>query len=76
MYSIENLVSVVVFSGGHTEEVTPVPISNTEAKLLKADGTASLRCGRVGSRRDIKYTLVPFGTRVFWFQRNQKFGNI
>ena len=28
------------FSGGNCEEVTPVPISNTEVKLFSADGTA------------------------------------
>ena len=27
-------------SGGHGEEETPVPIPNTEVKLLSADGTA------------------------------------
>ena len=26
--------------GGHSEEVTPVPIPNTEVKLSNADGTA------------------------------------
>jgi hypothetical protein len=26
--------------GGHSEEATPVPISNTEVKLFSADGTA------------------------------------
>ena len=28
------------FFGGDSEEVTPVPISNTEVKLFSADGTA------------------------------------
>jgi hypothetical protein len=28
------------FPGGYTEEVTPVPIPNTEVKLFRADGTA------------------------------------
>jgi hypothetical protein len=28
------------FSGGNGEEVTPVPIPNTEVKLFSADGTA------------------------------------
>ncbi len=28
------------FSGGHSEEETPVPIPNTEVKLSSADGTA------------------------------------
>ena len=29
-----------MFFGGNSEEVTPVPISNTEVKLFSADGTA------------------------------------
>ena len=28
------------FAGGYSEEATPVPIPNTEVKLLSADGTA------------------------------------
>ena len=34
----------IVF-GGNGEEETPVPISNTEVKLLSADGTARDRVG-------------------------------
>ena len=38
--------------GGDCEEVTPVPIPNTEVKLLRADGTAwatvwESRCRRI-----------------------------
>ena len=29
-----------IFPGGYTEEVTPVPIPNTEVELFRADGTA------------------------------------
>ena len=39
------------FSGGYCEEATPDPIPNSEVKLLSADGTAHLLCGRVGRRR-------------------------
>lgn len=40
------------FSGGDSEEVTPVPIPNTAVKLLRADGTAwatvwESRCRRI-----------------------------
>ena len=31
---------VIDFFGGDSEEVTPVPIPNTEVKLFSADGTA------------------------------------
>ena len=30
----------IPFFGGYSEEVTPVPIPNTEVKLFSADGTA------------------------------------
>jgi hypothetical protein len=32
--------TAITVSGGHGEEETPVPIPNTEVKLLCADGTA------------------------------------
>ena len=32
--------TALTVSGGHGEEETPVPIPNTEVKLLSADGTA------------------------------------
>ena len=41
------------FSGGYCEEATPDPIPNSEVKLLSADGTAHLLCGRVGRRRNL-----------------------
>ena len=31
---------LIFFPGGYTEEVTPVPIPNTEVKLSMANGTA------------------------------------
>ena len=34
------LQAAITVSGGHGEEETPVPIPNTEVKLLSADGTA------------------------------------
>ena len=37
--------------GDHSEEVTPVPIPNTEVKLLSGDGTVALGHGRVARRR-------------------------
>ena len=37
-------------SGDKSNEVTPVPIPNTEVKLICADGTADC-CGRVGRRQ-------------------------
>ncbi len=47
--------SLFEFSGDFVGKVPPVPIPNTEVKLAGADGTASFRCGRVGSRRNINY---------------------
>ena len=38
-------------SGGDSEKVTPVPIPNTEVKLLSADGSWGFPPVRVGRRR-------------------------
>ena len=38
-------------SGGDSEEVTPVPIPNTEVKLFSADGSWGFPPARVGRRR-------------------------
>ena len=37
IFETENKIQVF---GGHSKEVTPVPIPNTEVKLFSADGTA------------------------------------
>src|SRR5690606_32897884 len=37
--------------GGDSEEVTPVPIPNTEVKLFSADGSEGLPLVRAGRRR-------------------------
>ncbi len=38
-------------SGGEGEEVTPVPIPNTEVKLFSADGSWGVSLARVGRRQ-------------------------
>ncbi len=43
---------IILFSGDYSEDVTPVPISNTEVKGLSGDCTAALSCGRVARCRD------------------------
>ena len=40
-------------SGGDSEEVTPVPIPNTEVKLFSADGSRGFPPVRVGRRQAI-----------------------
>ena len=47
------------FPGDHSEEVTPVPIPNTEVKGLSGDGTAAFGRGRVAHRRDLFSETVP-----------------
>ena len=37
-----------IWSGSYSEEVTPVPISNTVVKLFSADGSWDLVSARVG----------------------------
>ena len=48
------------FPGDHSEEVTPVPIPNTEVKGLCGDGTATLGCGRVARCREYFLRAVRF----------------
>ena|GEM_PF-5091815 len=41
-----------IFPGDYSEEVTPVPIPNTEVKGLSGDGTAARGRGRVARCRE------------------------
>ena len=45
--------------GGHSAEVIPVPIPNTEVKLCRADDTAVTR-GKVGSCQAFFYATIFF----------------
>ncbi len=54
-------------SGGYSEEVTPVPIPNTEVKLFSADGTAPSVGGRVGHRRNLLYPHGPSDCEGFFY---------
>ena len=45
-------------SGGDSEEVTPVPISNTEVKLFSADGSWGIPPARAGRCQAIKIVQV------------------
>ena len=62
------------FSGGHTGEETPDPISNSEAKLSRADGTAGPARGRVGCRREVFDTPHFGGAFLFLRSKPKKFG--
>lgn len=55
------------FSGDHTREETPDPISNSEAKLPRADGTAGPARGRVGCRREV-FDTPHFGGAFLFFE--------
>ena len=44
-------------SGDEGEEVTPVPIPNTEVKLFSADGSRGLPPVRVGRRRACQFFI-------------------
>ena len=64
------LQAAITVSGGHGEEETPVPIPNTEVKLLSADGTA-LETGWE-SRSPPGFNFKPlFFRRGFLFMRFQ-----
>ena len=56
-----------LFASGHSGEVIPVPIPNTEVKLPCADDTALLG-GKVGSRWLFYFKLIPcfFGRDFFY----------
>ena len=55
-------------SGGDGEKVTPVPIPNTEVKLLSADGSWGFPPVRVGRRRAMMHvhlgSLLRCGIRI------------
>ena len=55
-------------SGDEGEEVTPVPIPNTEVKLFSADGSRGLPPARVGRR---KAKTIPCEGMVFLCVRIQ-----
>ena len=59
---------LTIFPGDHSEEVTPVPISNTEVKGLSGDGTAALGRGRVARRRDFLRKGFRLGGSLFLFR--------
>ena len=52
--------------GGDSEEVTPVPIPNTEVKLFSADGSWGFPPVRVG-RRQANVKDQPIWLVFFWF---------
>ena len=47
-------------SGGDSEEVTPVPIPNTEVKLFSAHGSWGFTPARVGRRQATQKSLSFF----------------
>ncbi len=49
------LLILITFPGDYSEEVTPVPIPNTEVKGLSGEGTAALGCGRVARCQDFSF---------------------
>ena len=57
-------------SGGDGEKVTPVPIPNTEVKLLSADGSWGFPPVRVGRRRAVSNGgLAQLGEHLPYKQR-------
>lgn len=54
-----------IFPGDNSEEVTPVPIPNTDVKGLSGDGTVAVGHGRVARRRGFFCPrLAPFSSRA------------
>ena len=46
-------------SGSNSEEVTPVPISNTEVKLFSVDGSWGFAPARVERRQALSFIIIP-----------------
>ena len=55
-------------SGGNSEEVTPVPISNTVVKLFSADGSWGFPPARVGRCQALKKSLPLMVVAFFVFK--------
>ncbi len=53
------LLGCTPFSGDHSVEDTPVPISNTAVKLHSGDGTWAIGPGRVARRREFFVKADP-----------------
>ena len=53
------------FPGGHGDEVTPVPIPNTEVKGIFGKGTTAVGRGRVARRRGIFFNFKFRDFRFF-----------
>jgi hypothetical protein len=53
--------SLLIFPGDHSEEVTPVPIPNTEVKGLSGNGTILRRGGRVARCRGYNFGRLTLG---------------
>ena len=60
-----------VFPGGYGEEVTPVPIPNTEVKGLSGDGTVGDDHGRVARCREYSWGLSEQSESPFSFCAEQ-----
>ena len=47
MFTFIGFMNLLIMPGGHSEEVIPVPIPNTEVKLFYADDTVAKRESRM-----------------------------
>src|SRR5699024_7512372 len=55
------------WSGSYSEEVTPVPISNTAVKLFSADGSRDFVSARVGRRQAFIAVYLHYVNRLLFF---------
>ncbi len=65
------MIFVTKFSGDDGEEVTPVPMPNTEVKLFSADGSWGIPPVRVG-RRQAVYIIAGWSSSVARRAHNPK----
>ena len=64
--SFERTISQINKSGNYGEKVTPVPIPNTEVKLLSADGSWGFAPVRVGRCQALPLWGYYFANFSFW----------
>ena len=58
---VNTIISIRKFSGDNYEEEIPVPIPNTEVKLLSAENTCGIPCWEDRKSPDFKFLVSSVG---------------
>ena len=60
MFTFIGFMNLLIMPGGHSEEVIPVPIPNTEVKLFYADDTVAKRESRMLPGFFLPFIFIDF----------------